>query len=115
MHACDIIAWCADGAIYCPDCARESGLDDDKDNDEVSPVFADHEEETIGSTCDTCGACYVDPDGWRAKSDLDDVRWALCGSCGHVKPTVAPTAQERLTALRGELRCSFCTKGELHF
>lgn len=112
MHCFDIIAYHFNGSVYCPDCADD--LDDD--DPEVSPVFAEHEEEEIGSTCDDCRSCYIFSDHgseWM-RTPFDGVRWAICNSCNHHFPVLNPSAKMRLQSLRDELKCPGCHK-PMHF
>ena len=53
-----IVAWTNDGEIYCPACARERGLPNEKPTEELErtdgrPVFADSEWDTRP----VCGDC----------------------------------------------------------
>lgn len=118
MHACDILAYVYDGAIYCDEC-RPAG----HDSDECSPIFGDHESDVIGATCDTCGSCYVDGNGWTLHGDATDpqvTRWAKCRLCGHQHPIAVggyDYRRARAESLAGKLYCPSCCgkRGTLHF
>lgn len=114
MHACDIIGYTCDGAIVCPDCF------DGSDNDpEVGVIFADNADDTIGSTCDTCGACYCAtsadhaPDWWTDAAD--SCRWSTCAHCNAQKPHPKDDVRVRLAARRGVLTCDNCRRPAVHF
>lgn len=123
MHATDIIAYVhADGFALCDRCG-------DDDDEQQHPIFADNAEETIGTTCDGCRACYITGAVglmWEPASSFapdappNGIRWAVCtvrrgrSGCNHHYPVFQPDAPTRLAALRGELSCPSC-HGELHF
>lgn len=55
-----VVAWTNDGEIYCPACAEERGLPNDKPSDELErddgrPVFAESEWDTRP----VCGDCLA--------------------------------------------------------
>lgn len=111
MHCFDIIAYHFDGGVYCPDCADDL----DHEDPEVGPVFAENENDEIGSTCGECKACYIFSErGSEWMTDLDGVRWARCESCNYAFPALEPSAKMRLQSLRDELKCPGCLK-PMHF
>lgn len=92
MNSADVLAYTYDGAVYCDECSPESERLAPVSHDEVGAIFADDESDVIGSTCDTCRACYVAGWGWTPHEDAvgPKVAWLVCGSCNHHHPTIDP-------------------------
>jgi len=111
MHATEIVAYHADGAAYCPDCATRQGFGDDE---ETGVVCAEHLYEAVGETCDSCQRCLDDSGEWQTRDDICNprlYRWTRCSSCNSQQPHEVAGweyAENRLKALRGRLFCQDC-------
>jgi len=114
MHAWEVIGYVFDGAAYCPRC--EPVNRDEADRDEVSPIFAEHHDETIGTTCDQCGRCYTD-DGWYTHADAVNpvlVIWSRCSHCNAQWPNLRGDAAEHARDAR-RFGCTSCSRKESVF
>ena len=108
-HPWDIVAWVAEGEIYCENCPPE-GVDSRPD-DETSPIFLDNDDGIYGATCGRCHACYG-PDGWELENNW---RWATCEACNHQRPYRRNDSRARLESWQGRLACPCCHRGRLRF
>lgn len=118
MHSCDVIAYCADGKIYCNECGKPEPCD--WDSDPPSPIFAENEHDAYGATCGACRNCYVIDAGWYSHGDATNpafTRWATCRECNAQYPfsTGHGFTRARHDALCGRLYCYSCGKHSLHF
>lgn len=110
MNAADVIGFTYDGAAYCTDCEPD-GLEDDA----CGVIFAECHDETVGTTCDGCRACYG-PDGWSEPNcDASQWRWATCDQCNGQRPYDRGDTDSRLSALQDDLACVSCIRGRVHF
>lgn len=114
---CEVIAYVGDGEILCDECGEE--LDTEDEDSPVSPIFLDRDYDVFGSTCGTCGNCYVVDAGWLTGNEACDrkhTRWAKC-ECGQMVPywnNGWSYRDARQSALHNKLICPSC-HGKMHF
>ncbi len=83
---------------------------------EASAVFADSADENIGATCGRCGACFGPDSEWSEPNcDAKQWRWSRCPRCNSQKPFSRSDTDARYRAFIGELDCTDCGRGAVHF
>jgi hypothetical protein len=90
VTATNVVAWAADAALYCDDCARKrygdiDGGAPDGEGNEVHPVFSSEDEADCPQHCDDCGAFLENAltgDGWAyvLEAVIEDLAAGRLGS-----------------------------------
>lgn len=103
------VAYVADGAHYCPDCAPPPSKA--APCSDPFPIYGWETDDIAGATCDACRAFYVPGDGWLPLGEADAVRWSRCDACNAQRPYAsADYRYARRDVWRGRLACGCCGK-----